>query len=251
MNGTTIARRPALERTVAMRLAATEYERCLAQLRSLGADEWHRATDCPAWDVRQMAAHSLGMVEMAASIREGSRQRREATKRGGVFIDALTDLQVRERADWSPERIAERFAARGSKAAAGRRRTPGLVRRRPMPVPQHVNGDDELWTLGYLLDVILTRDPWMHRADIARATGRDMHLTPDHDALLVADVVAEWAERHGRPFDLHLTGPAGGTWSVGAGGPAYELDAVDFCRAVTRRPTSTTLNALMGTEVPF
>jgi len=38
-----------------------------------------------------------------------------------------------------------------------------------------------------------------------------MVLTPDHDARIVADVVAEWAGRHGRPFTLHLTGPAGGS----------------------------------------
>ncbi len=64
--------------------------------------------------------------------------------------------------------------------------------------------------MGYLLDVILTRDPWMHRVDIARATGRDLVLTPEHDGRIVADVVAEWARRHGQPFTLTLTGPAGG-----------------------------------------
>jgi hypothetical protein len=56
--------------------------------------------------------------------------------------------------------------------------------------------------MGYLLDTILTRDPWMHRVDIARATGRDMVLTADHDGRIVADVVAEWARRHGQPFTL-------------------------------------------------
>lgn len=36
----------------------------------------------------------------------------------------------------------------------------------------------------------------MHRSDIAHATGRGMHLTPDHEAVLIADVVQEWADRH-------------------------------------------------------
>ena len=27
------------------------------------------------------------------------------------------------------------------------------------------------WTLGYLFDIIHTRDPWLHRIDLARATG--------------------------------------------------------------------------------
>ena len=61
-----------------------------------------------------MAAHMLGMAEMAASIRENVRQQRKATRAGGVYIDALTQLQVDERADWTPERITARFAARGS-----------------------------------------------------------------------------------------------------------------------------------------
>jgi hypothetical protein len=38
-----------------------------------------------------------------------------------------------------------------------------------MPQSQEINGVPEPWTLGYLIDVILTRDPWMHRMDIAAA----------------------------------------------------------------------------------
>ena len=119
-------RESALPRPVAMRLAAAEYDRCAEMLRSLTPAQWSMPTDCPAWDVRQMAAQMLGMAEMAASIRENLRQQRKATKAagsGGIYIDALTQLQVDERADWAPERITRSFAARGPKAATGRRRT--------------------------------------------------------------------------------------------------------------------------------
>ena len=51
----------------------------------------------------------------------------------------------------------------------------------------------EKWRLGYLTDVILTRDTWMRRSDIAAATGRAMTLTAEHDGVLVADIAAEWA----------------------------------------------------------
>jgi uncharacterized protein (TIGR03083 family) len=248
-------RESALSRPVAMRLAATEYDRCAEAFRILSPAQWARPTDCPAWDVRQLAAHMLGMAEMAASIRENLRQQRKAAKTaaagGGLYIDALTQLQVDERADWTPERITERYAARAPKAAAGRRRTPGFVRRRTMPQAQEVNGVTEPWTLGYLIDVILTRDPWMHRMDIAAATGTPAGLTADHDGVIVADVVAEWAGRHGKDFELTLTGPAGGTWRSGANGPSWTLDAVDFCRAISRRPASLTLDELMNTEVPY
>ena len=244
-------RESALPRPLALRLAATEYDRCTELFRSLPPAQWTAPTDCPAWDVRQMAAHMLGMVEMAASIRESLRQQRKAAKAGGIYIDALTRLQVDERADWTPQRITERYAVRSPKAVAGRRRTPALVRRRTMPQLIDVNGAQEPWTFGYLIDIILTRDPWMHRLDISRATGTPLHLTADHDGAIVADVVAEWADRHGKDFALTLTGPAGGTWVNGENGPALTLDAIDFCRAVARRPASITLGELMNTEVPY
>ena len=247
-------RESVLSRPVAMGLAVTEYDRCTELFRSLRPAQWGMATDCPAWNVRQMAAHMLGMAEMAASIRENIRQQRKAAKlaaAGGVYLDALTQLQVDERADWTPEQITARYAARGPKAATGRRRAPAFVRRRTMPQPQEVNGVREPWSFGYLIDVILTRDPWMHRLDIAAATGTSPRLTAEHDGVIVADVVAEWADRHGKDFELTLTGPAGGTWRAGANGPAWTLDAVDFCRAVSRRPAAVTLDELLNTEVPF
>ena len=61
---------------------------------------------------------------------------------------------------------------------------------------------EESWTFGYLFETILTRDTWMHRVDTAEATGRPMALTAEHDGVLVADVVTEWAARHGAPFTL-------------------------------------------------
>ncbi|MGH8962723.1 MAG: maleylpyruvate isomerase family mycothiol-dependent enzyme [Jatrophihabitantaceae bacterium] len=249
-------RKPALERATAMRLAATEYQRLLELLASLGPSDWTIATECPGWDVHAMASHALGMAEMAASVRESMRQQRAATRRGGVFLDALTGLQVEEHADLTAQAIVARFERVAPKAVRGRRRAPGFVRRRTMPQPQTVGDHEEKWTFGYLLDVILTRDPWMHRIDISRATGAPHVLTADHDGVLVHDVVQEWALRHGRPFTLRLTGPAGGYWSIGTGGPDVELDAVEFCRILSGRgdglsctgPLSTTL---LTTAVPF
>ena len=242
--------KPALDRATAMRLAAAEYRRCADLLESLEDHDWMTPTECPGWDVRQMAAHMLGMVEMAASIREGMRQTKAATVDGDFDIDRLTELQVRERADWHGARIAEEYARRSPTAVKGRRRTPWFVRRRAIP-PMVINGSPEVWTLGYLFDVILTRDPWMHRMDISRVLGRTPVLTADHDAALVADVVAEWSRRHGKDYTLRLTGPAGGMWTVGAGDPHIELDAIEFCRALSRRPGEVTLEDLLSTEVPF
>ena len=53
-------RTSALDRRTAMRLAATEYERCGVLMQSLDSDSWSEPTICPQWDVRQMAAHKSG-----------------------------------------------------------------------------------------------------------------------------------------------------------------------------------------------
>jgi len=243
-------RTSALAHTTALRLAATEYERCADLFRSLSSEDWTARTECPDWDVRQMAAHMLGMVEMAASVRENIRQQVKGARTGGG-VDALTALQVAERADWTPQRITDRYASRAAAAVRGRRRFPAVVLRRTIPEKQLVNGAEESWTFGYLVDVILTRDPWMHRIDITQATGAALQLTPEHDGVIVADVVAEWADRHGRDFELVLTGPAGGRWTAGENGPTLELDAVDFCRVIGGRPGSVGLDTLMSTEVPY
>lgn len=103
-------RTSALDRDVAMQLATTEYERVVALLDGLSARDWAKPTDCPEWDVRALAAHMLGMAEMSASVRESMRQVRAAEKSGGVFIDALTALQVSERTDMTPTAIAARYA---------------------------------------------------------------------------------------------------------------------------------------------
>ena len=134
----------------------------------------------------------------------------------------------------------------GPKAAKGRRRVPRLLLGKTVPAAE--TDTIEPWSLGYLLGVILTRDPWMHRMDIAAATGREPVLTPDHDGVLVDDVVKEWAGRHGQPCTVALTGPAGGTWSFGTGGETVEMDAVTFCRAIGGRGEP---SGLLATVVPF
>jgi uncharacterized protein (TIGR03083 family) len=117
-----------------------------------------------------------------------------------------------------------------------------------LPEAQVVGDEKEKWTFGFVFDTILTRDTWMHRTDISRAVGREPELTPEHDGVLVADVVAEWAERHGRSYRLRLTGPAGGEWVAGEDGEELELDAVDFCRLLSGRGKGA---GLLAEQVPF
>lgn len=248
-------RTAALDHPTANRLAATEYQRCLDLLRALAPDDWHTPTDCPDWDVRQLAAHMLGMVEMAASLPELIRTQRladrAAARSGQAPIDELTKLQVAERATWTPSMVIERFAARAPHAVAGRRRILGLIRGLRLPGTQYVNGADEPWTAGYLTDVILTRDPWMHRIDICRATGAALVISAEHDGVIVADMVAEWTDRHGKDHTLILDGPAGGSWTVGTNGPRLRVDAIEFARALSGRLSGLDSDHILSTNVPF
>ena len=241
----------ALDRGVAMRLAAAEYDRVIATLEQLTPDQWNAATDCTGWDVRAIAGHVLGMTRMAASTRETIRQQVAATRRskreGGLLIDALTALQVEEQESLSTEEVVERMRTYGPKAARGRARTPALIRGRNSG-QQDVAGATEYWTFGYVVDTILTRDPFMHRVDIGRATGVQLPATSDHEGVIVDDVVREWAGRHRAAYTLALTGPAGGHWSHGDGGEQTTMDAFEFCRALSGRAEAP---GLLRYQVPF
>jgi uncharacterized protein (TIGR03083 family) len=247
---------PGIERPTAMRLAEMEYQRVIDAVEALRPEDWTQPTDCTEWDVRQLVAHIAGMAKFVTTPLEMARQLRAASARqqpGQAGVDAQTAVQVEERQHRRPEELLAELRRVGPRAARGRRLLPALVRHRRLPEPQVVNGVPETWSIGYLTDVILTRDPWMHRLDLARATAQDPVLTADHDGRIVADIVAEWARRHGQPYRLELTGPAGGRWSSGTDGELIVMDAADFCRIVSGRPTpgGTQPSGLLTTQVPF
>lgn len=227
--------------TDAAELAHGAYEALLALLEQLDPDEWSARTECPAWDVADMVGHMIGAAEANASLRETLRQVAWGLRHKGEFdgndLDAMNAFQVRKHAALSP---AERVAALRSVvpgAVRGRMRFPRPLRRIRGSVAQSgsTTGMPDSASLGHLMEVIYTRDVWMHRVDIARATGRPLELNPAVDGRIIEDVVAEWAAQHGQAFQLTLTGTAGGAFRQGDGGPRIELDAVEFCRTVSGR----------------
>ncbi len=245
---TPVALVPPIGHREAMVLAASEFGRTLDVLRQLRPDDWQRPTVCELWDVRAMVGHMLGMAEAQASIRQFLHDARSARRRdGGAFIDAMTATQVRERSQLTTAGVIERFAAVAPRAVRARRRTPAPMRS-AVRLKQDPPFDSERWQYGFLVDVIFTRDPWIHRLDISRATNREVLLTAEHDGRLVADVVAEWARRHGKPFTLVLGGIAGGSWHAGDGGEVIELDALEFCWILSGRAPG---SGLLATRVPF
>jgi uncharacterized protein (TIGR03083 family) len=155
----------------------------------------------------------------------------------------MNAVQVQERADADPARLRSDLATSGARGVRRRSGLPAALRALPVPFGPPLGTKP----LGYLMGCIYTRDAWMHRVDITRATGRALELTADHDGRIVADVVAEWARGHGQPYRLTLTGPAGDSWSHGDG-EALTLDAIEFCRIVSGRAPGT---GLLAHAVPF
>lgn len=239
---------PGLGRAEAAAIAAEENRRFVELVSSFGGDDWSKPTDCTEWDVRALVSHVVGAMEGHISMPAFIHQLRAGNKAAGdrPAVDGMTEVQVAERAHMTPGDLVARLQAIGVAAARRRAARPSLLRRMSFKVD--VDGVMEPWTFGYFFDVILTRDTWMHRVDLTRATGRPMALTAEHDGRIVADVVAEWARRHGQPFTLRLTGPAGATFTAGDAGEAIEMDAVEFCRVVSGRGSGT---GLLAQSVPF
>jgi uncharacterized protein (TIGR03083 family) len=223
-----------IDRTEMVGLATTEYHRLGVALRSLDASDWGLPTICAEWDVRQMIAHLLGAAESNASLRENVHQlrrgRRWARERGRPDIDGINAVQVEERDHLSPAELIDRLDDVAPRAVAGRRRTPALVRR--VRIDDGIGGR---MTIEHLVDRVYTRDQWLHRIDLNEAVRREPLLTDDHDRRIVEDVVCEWADVHGEPFELDLSGPAGGRYHAGSGGPQIEMDAVEFCLVLSGR----------------
>ena len=165
---------PAIGHDEGMRLAAVEYERYLDLMRSLTPEEWTRRTVCPPWDVRQLSCHVLGFVEGWASLRENAHQMRHGRKIAKAkgydhWIHGVNELEVEERADVDPATLIARYEKAVPGALKGRHRFPFFLR----PIKTDFGPPIGKRPMGsYLVDVVLTRDTWMHRVDVCRDRAR-------------------------------------------------------------------------------
>jgi uncharacterized protein (TIGR03083 family) len=228
---------PVLRLPEADHVAAIEYQRHLDQIRALGPNDWDKPTDCTRWSVHDVVAHTVRQTQGYASFRENARQFRLGPKvqrelGSEILVDGLNEVQVRDRRNWTPHQLISAYAEAIPAALRFRRRLPWPLRAIPVPFAPP---DIPTKPLGYILHPVTTRDVWMHRIDLWRATDAPLTLTPDHDGRIVADLVREWSTTHNDPFDLLLTGSASGHFIRGEGGETLEIDAVEFWRIVSGR----------------
>ncbi|PKN90690.1 MAG: hypothetical protein CVU44_22515 [Chloroflexi bacterium HGW-Chloroflexi-6] len=211
-------------------LLQTAFERFMRLIESLDPEDWSKPTACTEWDVRAMVAHQAGGYASGSSYREMIRQYSTIPKAGQLPEDAINILQLSERADKTPAELIAELKQVGAKTihnwAYGFRPIKWLA------IPHPVGG---FMSLGHLMWITHSRDTWMHRLDICRATGRAFEQTREHDGrinqLVVLDVAKKTSKKlAGQAISLNLGGIAGGTWTIGHGGPKAELemDVLDF-----------------------
>lgn len=238
----------------ASEVATGAYDDLIALLETLRADDWQAQTECPAWNVSDMVGHVIGASKAAASKRELFRQNlhgfRHARKYDSNPMDAYNALQVAEHSSLTPAEKVAALKALAAEAVRGRMRTPAFLRAVTASVKSNgsiVEGMPNKGNFGHLMDVVYTRDVFMHRIDISRAVGREL-CPGENDRRIVEDAVGEWARRHQQPVEVVLRGPAGGKFVQGSGGPRIEMDALEFCRVLSGRAPG---EGLLRTKIFF
>jgi uncharacterized protein (TIGR03083 family) len=233
----------------AAELSLAELDKALVLLRSLDEQHWSRPTDCPGWTVTDMVAHMVGQYQGQARPLLGFARLRRARRKYPdlTSLAASNQQQIDELAHQSPADLTAAMDRAGRRGIRARGRIPRPLRglRASRMFPEETLLDDRL---DYVMDILSPRDAWMHRVDIARAT--DQPLVLDHvDRAIVAQVMRDldraWA---GPCLLLELSGPAGGSWTIGHGTPEATIgvDAVDYMRTLAGRADQPQLDANGG-----
>jgi uncharacterized protein (TIGR03083 family) len=177
-----------------------------------------------------MLAHQAGGYASGASYRELFHQLSSQPGPGQLPEDAINALQLRDRANKSPAELIEELRRVGPVGCRNWAYGFGLLKL--ISIPHPVVGK---LSLRHLMWVIHSRDTWMHRLDLCRATGQPFEQTFEHDGRIAALVMRDTAEVLSRKFNgpaliFDLTGIAGGTWKIGPGDPVatVRMDVLDF-----------------------
>ncbi len=214
----------------AFSLLENEFSRFSQLLDKLSDEDWHKPTACTTWTVKDILAHQAGGYASGTGFREMFHQYTAKQKPGQLPEDAVNDLQVGERRDRSPEEIIAELRRVAPKAIHNW--SYGFLLPKLITLPHPVAGN---LSLRHLMWVIHSRDTWMHRLDICRATGNHFEQTAKHDgriaALVMLDVARQLSNKLGdQAIVFELTGMAGSTWKVGTGAETARLrmDTLDF-----------------------
>ena len=241
MNSTTTRRARELPQTspsAARTNLTAEYAALVTLVDGLGPEQWRAPTECTGWTVRHMVAHLAGSAECGARTSALVRHYGYAFVRSArapqTFVDHMCVSQIAAREGLSGPELAADLRRWAADTPGRAESTPALVRRIPLPA---VAGGPPGARMSWFLDVISTRDVWMHRVDLARALGVERDVTvAEAEAVrqVVRDLDTAW---DGPSLDLVLTGPGGGQFRLGDGDPVATVteDAVALMRLLSGR----------------
>jgi uncharacterized protein (TIGR03083 family) len=166
------------------------------------------------------------------------RVQRAHRRPGFTLLDSINQIQVADRDHCTPDELLAELRTVGPRAIDRRSRLPAGIRAIWLPMPAL-----GVVPIGYLTDLIYTRDMWIHRLDIALATSRRMVLEAAHDGRIVALMVRD-LEASLRPLladrsiVLDLEGQAGGRYRFGQtelAAATIRLDVTEFVLLVAGR----------------
>ena len=207
INETDVRALPGIGRREAIELAAAENAAFIAELKALPPAAWDGITDCDPWTVKDVAAHVLGWGELAMSWSE-FRHQMAAALRGWRSnpVHAQNALQVEERAHLSPEDVVTRLEIA----------LPALLRlRRRLSLPGRLvpfyNPLLGVTTLGFVADMIFTRDVLAHRIDVSISAGTEISVGP-HDQRVLGDCIRHWTRITRASLRFELADPLGGNF---------------------------------------
>lgn len=223
----------------AMELGRHQLDALVGELKKLDAEDWERPTDCERWSVRDIVAHVLGWMQTLPSPAESIRLRKASfayRKEMDGSLDSQNEAMVLARRHMSPDRLIAELESAAPKFMTFRKRAGVAIGYVPLFVNQV-----GVTNARFLLGQIFTRDHYMHRIDISKATGKEMELGPS-EKRLVRDLARHWGRSSKADARLHLTGPAGGDFVSGTGDRATITgDAIEFSRLLAKRAEPTVM----------
>ena len=228
------------DRRRAAELAGQELSALIAMARQFTPEQWAAPTACTEWTVRDMIAHLTGALEEAVRPSVNVKHQTLAAlgtrrdKGARAWVDYTTQAQVNRRHGRTPAQLLAELERLTPRFGRARARWPEFLRRIAIPREGGLRRGADL---AYLMDVIYARDVWLHRVDLARATGIQAPNTEAESSVVeqvIRDLDLEWT---GPPVELELVGHAGGRWVLGTGEPVARVreDTVAFMRLLSGR----------------